>query len=115
MTNDYPPDYIAIYQDIIKIKHPEKEEKCKDLLQKKKLTAREIILLNTLIFGKEKSSEIKKNSKFRSYDRETVQYIMEHKDRNNLNDSQTAKHFKISRNTLAKWRKELQLSRLTEI
>ena len=59
MQNDQSPDYIAIYQDIIRKKYPEKKEKCNNLLQKQKLTAREIILLNTLIFGKEEPSLIK--------------------------------------------------------
>lgn len=106
MKNLQSPDYIAIYQDIIKKKHPEKEEKCKDFLQKKKLTTREVISLNNLIFGKEKSFGTRKNSKFRSYDKETVQYIINYQQRNKLNHSQTAKYFKISRNTLAKWRKD---------
>ncbi|RXM41296.1 transposase [Chryseobacterium sp. CH21] len=106
MQNDQSPDYVAIYRDIIRKKYPEKKEECNNLLQKQKLTAREIILLNTLIFGKEEPSLIKGNSKFRSYDRETVQYIIEYQNSNKLNLSQTAKHFKMSRNTLAKWRKD---------
>ncbi|MDR6372351.1 AraC-like DNA-binding protein [Chryseobacterium bernardetii] len=107
MKNEISPNYIAIYQDIIKIKYPEKEEKCKNLLQKHKLTTREVILLNTMIFGNEQPSPHKKNSKFRSYDKETVEYIIEYQNRNNLNLSQTSKHFKMSRNTLSKWRKDL--------
>ncbi|SHF68199.1 hypothetical protein [Chryseobacterium vrystaatense] len=106
MENCQSPNYKRIYQDIIEKKHPDKKEKCIDLLEKEKLTTREIILINTYIFGTEIVSEvIQNNSKFRSYDQETVLYILNYQIRNNLNNTETASYFKISRNTLAKWKK----------
>lgn len=106
MENYQSPNYTRIYQDIIEKKYPEKKEKCLYLLEKKKLTTREIILMNTLIFGMERSSDtLENNGRFRSYDQETVKYILKYQIRNNLNNTQTASYFKISRNTLAKWKK----------
>lgn len=106
MENYPSPNYTRIYQDIIEKKYPEKKEKCLYLLEKKKLSTREIILINSLVFGAEKVSEnLDNNSKFRSYDEETVKYILKYQITNNLNNTQTAGYFKISRNTLAKWKK----------
>lgn len=106
MENYQSPNYTRIYQDIIEKKYPEKKEKCLHLLEKKKLTTREIILINTIIFGGEKISGIvESSSKFRSYDLETIKYILQYQLINKLNNTQTASYFKISRNTLAKWKK----------
>lgn len=100
------PNYTRIYQDIIEQKYPEKKESCLNLLTKKKLTTREIIQMNTLIFGVENRSQFSENnSKFRCYDQETVQYILKYQITHQLNNTETASHFKISRNTLAKWKK----------
>ncbi|MFP3675252.1 hypothetical protein SB724_20775, partial [Bacillus sp. SIMBA_031] len=73
---------------------------------KKRLTTQDVILLNSFIFGTRKESDASKsNQKFKSYDKETVQYILKYQKINNLNNVQTAIYFKISRNTLAKWKK----------
>ncbi|KAB1232263.1 transposase [Chryseobacterium viscerum] len=106
MENDQSPNYKKIFQDIIKYKHPEKKEKCHSLLQKKKLTTKDVIMLNSYIFGSDIESNLSEsNQKFRAYDQETVQYILKYQITNQLNNVQTANHFRISRNTLAKWKK----------
>lgn len=109
MENYQSPNYTRIYQDIIEKKYPEKKERCLYLLGKEKLTTREVITLNTVIFGTEGVSEVSENNqKFRSYDQETIRYILEYQIKNYLNNTQTAYHFRISRNTLAKWKRDME-------
>ncbi|RKS97584.1 helix-turn-helix domain-containing protein [Chryseobacterium defluvii] len=97
------PDYKKIYTDIIEYKKPEKADVCRRFFEKEKLTALDIISLNNLIF--ETSEQSDSNPKFRSYNKQTIFYILDYQKRNNLNNSQLALKFKMSRNTISKWRK----------
>ncbi|MDC8107168.1 helix-turn-helix domain-containing protein [Chryseobacterium sp. B21-037] len=107
MEKQQSPNYIRIYRDIIQTKYPEKEEKCSFFLKKAKLTSREVLQLNKIIFEKESFSEIKlSNSRFRSYDQETIWYILDHQKKYRLNNYQLAEHFKVSRNTITSWKKK---------
>ncbi|WP_223599062.1 helix-turn-helix domain-containing protein [Chryseobacterium sp. GVT01B] len=105
MKNQHCPDYSKIYSDIIESKYPEKKQQCVFFLNKEKLTAMDVLKLNTLIFGNEADPEATGVNQFRSYDQETIRLILEYQIKNNLNNLQTAKHFRISRNSLAKWKK----------
>lgn len=98
------PNYNLIYNDIINKKYPEKRQVCHSLLMKADLTAMDIIKLNRLIFGQNKEAD-DFSKKLRSYDRSDIARILNHQKVNSLNNTQTARHFKLSRNTLAKWRK----------
>lgn len=97
------PNYQKIFQDIIAYDFPDVKKECKSILKKAKLTSRDVINLNQKIF-KSKSPEESENPKFRSYDKQTVVEILEFQRKNMLNDTQLAKHFSISRNTIRKWR-----------
>ncbi|KXH82796.1 hypothetical protein [Chryseobacterium kwangjuense] len=96
------PDYKKIYQDILRIKYPEKTEACKNILKKRHLTSMDVVLLNEIIFGKE---SIISNQPHKSYDCDTIHEILNFQIKNQLNNSQLAKHFKLSRNTILKWKK----------
>ena len=96
------PNYKRIYNDLLSEKYPEKKEKCTKLLSKKHLSFVDIIRLNELIFGK--SNEVF-NQQYRSYDKKTISEILEYQKKNNLNNTQLASHFKMSRNTVTKWKK----------
>ncbi|KMQ58452.1 hypothetical protein ACM46_22385 [Chryseobacterium angstadtii] len=99
------PDYVRIYRDIIQMNYPEKEILTRDILNKKsKLTFLEVVKLNTIIFGSITNGSIE-NQKHRSYNKKTIHYILEYQIKNNLNNMQTAQHFKMSRNTISKWKK----------
>lgn len=95
------PDFKQIYSDIITRKYPHKYDLCKNLLSKKEFLALDILQLNTIIFG---SSE-KSNGKYRSYKRTDILKILDYQKQHNLNNTQLALHFKLSRNTVAKWKK----------
>lgn len=99
------PDYRKIFQDIITIKHPEKKEICKKILSKPKLTSLDILKLNDLIFGSVNKENNISNQKHRSYDESSILKILTFQKENGYSNLQTAAHFKLSKNTIANWRK----------
>lgn len=105
MKPSTPPNYKRIYTDLIKKKHPEKEISCKSILKKEKLSALDIIKVNQIIFGSTNKDAEADNQKHRSYNKSAIVEILKYQKKNNLNNSQLAIHFKLSRNTVAKWKK----------
>lgn len=69
-------------------------------LKKKELTPIDIIRLNELIFKKPQTT-----GKYRSYDKKSIMKILEYQKKNQMNNTKVAKHFNISRNSVAKWKK----------
>ncbi|KMQ64780.1 hypothetical protein ACM46_11145 [Chryseobacterium angstadtii] len=94
------PDYKKIFEDIIEMKFPDKRLKCSAILSKRTLTSLDIIILNDLLFGK----KIANNQKFKSYDEATILTILKFQKKHNLSNVQLSKKFKISRNTISKWK-----------
>lgn len=100
------PDYKRIYTDIINKKYPQKRIFCQSILEKNDLSALDVIKLNTLIFDAEKNVGVSNfNHSHRSYDQSAIIEILDYQLKNRLNNTQIANYFKISRNTLAKWKK----------
>lgn len=97
-------NYRQIYIDIINKKFPHKKEECKPFLLKKQLSALDIINLNTEIFGIVKETEFF-NQRHRSYSKSDILKFLKYQKKYQLNNSQLANHFKLSRNTVAKWKK----------
>lgn len=102
-TNFQTPDYKAIFKDILKNLEHEICSKTITIMSKENLTISDVIKLNDLIF-KNSSSE-NSNQKFRSYDKSTIMDILDFQHKNGYNNSQLAHHFKLSRNSVAKWKK----------
>lgn len=98
------PNYKLIYTDIIDHKFPEKKKECEALLNKKKLTVLNIIELNQKIFGTNKESEAQ-NQKLRSYSKSDILEILEYQKEYRYTNKQLANHFKLSRNTVTKWKR----------
>lgn len=105
MKKSQQPNFIKIYNDIIIKKYPEKMEICRPILSKKKLSVLDIIKINNLIFENNDKEMNAVNQKYRSYDKATICEILEHQKKNNLNNTQLAAKFKLSRNTVTKWKK----------
>lgn len=101
---DFLPDYKKIYTDILIKKFPYKHEECKGLLQKQKLSALDIIVLNKKIFGKDEYS-LSRNQKHRSYSESDILEMLHYQKKHKINDSQLAKHFNLSRNSVTKWKR----------
>lgn len=98
-------NYKQIYSDILEKDFPHKKEECKSLLDNKQLSAIHIIKINETIFGTINKDAEKFNQRHRSYYKSDIFRILEHQKKHNLNNSQLASHFGLSRNTVAKWRK----------
>ncbi len=95
------PDFRLIYSDIIHKEKPENMAEYQELLTKKHLSVIDILELNKKIFGgSEKASQ-----KYRSYNKSDILHILKYQKKNNLNNIQLAKHFKLSRNSVARWKK----------
>lgn len=95
------PDYQKIYMDLLKMKFPEKEKECLPLLQKKNFSQLDVIKLERILFNEQSLN----NGIHRSYDKSTIFKILDYQKKNNLNNSEVAKHYGLSRNTVAKWKK----------
>ena len=98
------PDYKRIYSDLIAEKFPNREE-CKTILNKKILTELDVINLNNILFKNSNSDTLSFNQKHRSYSEKTILEILQYQRKNKLNNMKLAMHFKLSRNTVAKWKK----------
>ncbi|GAA4161460.1 hypothetical protein GCM10022217_27140 [Chryseobacterium ginsenosidimutans] len=100
-----PPNYKKIYTDIINMKFPEKKVECDQLLSKKKLSVFDILELNNRIFGKPNDIQEKNNQKHRNYTKGDIIEILKYQKYNYLNNTQLALHFKLSRNTVTRWKR----------
>ncbi|WP_312992336.1 helix-turn-helix domain-containing protein [Chryseobacterium flavum] len=106
------PNYKLIFQDMLNKKFPEKKEICEPLLNKKSLSHIDIININEIIFGKPEFKKEVLNQQRRSYDVPSILQILKYQEKNNLSNSQLANHYKISRNTIAKWKKIFKNKRM---
>ena len=98
-------NYKTLYTDILNDLYPSKISFCQEILDKKVLTVLDILELNQFIFGDEFKKNDEINQKFKSYSRRDILLILDYQKKHNLNNSQLANHFNLSRNTVAKWKK----------
>jgi DNA-binding transcriptional regulator YiaG len=87
------------------MKFPEKEKDCQPFLQKENFSQLDVINLEIILFGKKQSEEFLNDGRHRSYDKPTIFKILDYQKKHNLNNSELAKHYGLSRNTVAKWKK----------
>lgn len=99
------PDYVRIYNDLIKMKFPEFLDEFEKLLQKEKLSFFEITQINKKLFGNKNRTQKALEQKYKAYDKSTILKILRYQKKHSLNNTQLANHFKLSRNTVANWRK----------
>lgn len=99
------PNYSKIYHDLLLEEHPEKlkDVKIKDLLQNLN-TSDEVIKFNEKLFKQSKES-LENNQKLRTYDKETMLKVLMYQKQHGLSSNYMSKKHKMSRTTLAKWKK----------
>ncbi|PVV55081.1 helix-turn-helix domain-containing protein [Chryseobacterium sp. HMWF035] len=97
------PNYNKIYIDLILIKFPERVDEFLPFLKEKTLSNLEVLTLNNRLFDS-LSSDFS-NGKHRAYDKNSILYILDYQKKNKLNNTQLANHFKLSRNSITKWKK----------
>ncbi|KFF12411.1 transposase [Chryseobacterium soli] len=103
--NRRTPNYKRIYLDMINTRYPDKRTACHYILSKKELTMLDVITVNEIIFGKNINGKRGPSQKHRSYDKAAVLQILDFQKKHKLNNTELAGHFKMSRNTIHKWRK----------
>ncbi|MET3035944.1 helix-turn-helix domain-containing protein [Chryseobacterium sp. NRRL B-14859] len=94
------PNYKKLYTDILDWKYPEKKEICAEVLKKRKLEALDVITLNEMIFGDSKS-----NQRHKSYDKNSILEILDYQKKNSCSNTELSLLFKMSRNTITKWKR----------
>ncbi|MBB6371583.1 helix-turn-helix domain-containing protein [Chryseobacterium shigense] len=100
------PDYKQIYTDIVEEKFPDKADDLKIIRKLENINSvMDIITLNKLIFGEAGLLIQSESQKLRSYDRKSIFSILEYQKKNRLNNTETANHFRMSRNTISKWKR----------
>jgi hypothetical protein len=95
------PNYKQIYHDFIAAKCPDKREFVKGYLSKESLSLSDVLKINAIIF----LDGISESQKFKSYDKQAIIEILDYQKKYRLNNSQLASHFKLSRNTVTKWKR----------
>lgn len=101
------PDYNKIYLDLLERKFPDKLKIYESLLIKNPtLSVLDVIRLNESIFTDEYKKDQNKNQKYKSYDKAAIIKILTYQKKNCLNNLQLSNHFKLSRNTVTKWKKK---------
>lgn len=108
MKKQSQPNYKRIYSDIIEQKFPHKKVECEKLLEKKILSAMDIMELNNRIFGNKDQDLKKMNQQLRSYNELDILRILDYQKNHRMNNLQVAEHFGLSRNTMTKWRRIFQ-------
>ncbi|WP_117590729.1 helix-turn-helix domain-containing protein [Chryseobacterium sp. FH2] len=101
------PYYKKIYSDILTKKFPGKINECQSILSKEELSVLDIIQLNERIFGCHEISA--DNQRLRSYDNQSISKILEYQKKYDLNNTQLSIHFKLSRNTIARWKSKFKI------
>ncbi len=99
------PDYKRIYTDILNTRFQHKKKDCESLLNKETLSHLDVIDLNTIIFGAVTAESWKFNKRHRFYNQNTIMEILQYQKKNKLSNTQLANHYKLSRNTVARWKK----------
>ncbi|NML69070.1 helix-turn-helix domain-containing protein [Chryseobacterium sp. RP-3-3] len=96
------PNYRKIYEDLLMAKYPEKLyllENLQDLS-----SSISIINIDESLSIKDLQTNIE-NQRSKAYDKESIQKILTFQKKEQLNNSQVAMRFNLSRNTVAKWKK----------
>ncbi|KQS91834.1 hypothetical protein ASG21_05075 [Chryseobacterium sp. Leaf394] len=97
------PNYTRIYLDLIKYR--QKENLVSDSVLKKIYNikmANDIFEIERALFGNNNFAD---NQKLKSYDETTVKIVLNHQRKNKLSNLELSNKYKISRNTIAKWKK----------
>lgn len=98
------PNYTNIYRDLIIDKFPEKLEanEIQRFFAKEEHSNLDIIMINDFIYSDNAVSE---NQKLKSYDKKSILKILKQQKDYNLSNAYISLQYKLSRNTVAQWKK----------
>jgi len=99
------PNYTKIYQDMLKQDYPDKLKDPKIVTLLKKLnTTEDILKFNDKLFEQSRESQ-QNNQKLKTYDKKTMLKLLQYQKKHEFSTSYMSRKYKISRTTLAKWKK----------
>jgi response regulator of citrate/malate metabolism len=99
------PNYTKIYEDMLKQDYPDKLKDPKILTLLKKLnTTEDILKFNDKLFEQSRESQ-QNNQKLKTYDKKTMLKLLQYQKKHEFSTSYMSRKYKISRTTLAKWKK----------
>ncbi|KMQ61638.1 hypothetical protein ACM46_16755 [Chryseobacterium angstadtii] len=107
------PAYKKIYEDMLRLKFPDKRKDCETILSKDDLTEFDILQIENILFRKTETEKSLDDKRHRSYDRDTILKILAYQKANKLNNTQVASRYGLSRNTVAGWKKRFLLIRIS--
>ncbi|UUV22354.1 helix-turn-helix domain-containing protein [Paenimyroides aestuarii] len=96
------PDFGKIFRDMAANK---KIETPLDFAEKQNWSSLDVIKINDMFFASKQNDSQMFNQSHRAYDAASVKQILNYQKKHGLNNSEISKMFKLSRNTLAKWKK----------
>ncbi|MBB6370001.1 helix-turn-helix domain-containing protein [Chryseobacterium shigense] len=100
------PDYKRIYTDLINERHPDKIEAFKAIFSKENFSVLDVITCSNLLTDNTDKSTFTFNQKHRCFDQQSILEILNFQKKYGYNNAQLARHFKLSRNTITKWKKK---------
>lgn len=100
------PDYKRIYIDMINMKYRDRMKDCENILNKNNISSMDVIALQERIFGKNIELRDKENGKFRAYGDDDICKILSYQKKNRMNNTEISNYFKVSRNSISKWKKK---------
>ncbi|MGN7756824.1 helix-turn-helix domain-containing protein [Chryseobacterium sp. 22532] len=106
MEKNLTPNYKLIFLDILEQKFPDRKDACMPILSKNELSQFDIIELNQKIFGGIDKDTFTLNQKHKAYNKHSISKILNYQIKNDLSNMRTASIFRLSRNTITKWKKK---------
>jgi len=110
MKKNITPNYKLIFLDIIEEKFSDRKDICMPIINKNELSQFDVIELNQKIFGSIDKAAFTLNQKHKAYNKSSILKILNYQIENHLSNIQTAAIFKLSRNTIAKWKKDFTVT-----
>ena len=99
------PNYQKIYKEITERFHQDKIQEIKPYLNKKQWNTLDVMSVNNILTDENEIQD--KDRIHKAYDEQTINAILQHQKEFELNNSELARYFKISRNTVLNWKKRL--------
>lgn len=103
------PDYYKIFYDLISVKFPNKKDEYEQKFRGKILTNIDVMEASNFIFKRSDEYSISFNQKHKSYDANSILEILTYQKTHILNNSEISRLFQVSRNSIAKWKKQYQV------
>jgi len=98
------PDFGKIFREMAEKKNILKNQQgC--IAEQKEWNSLDVIKINEELFAKDNKENLRFNQKHRAYDESSIKELLEYQQKHKLNNTEMMSLFKISRNTIARWKR----------